>query len=792
MNPFKIMGDPPYMKNVLKSMEHYKLIFEHQIQKWQIGIPNLLFHGDDPIDSVTFFKYIVDNIIVPTEAKAIRYAKTARRYGTTVLSTSSDNIIKLLNTPSPSYDSLYSETQNIITYSYLDVIQTLVTRQNAQQKEISDDEDKRFNYFRKVQEAIDLLEIYNKHHQLPVIQLYKNIGIELNPHVSTFIVEATHKAITNYDLTFQRPTLQETSTPTLTPPATSPSAAGNTTNTAELAQSVSTPPSLMGGGGTNQVSPASLHTVSSASPLPLGQGHNITPLPSAPGGANKEGYEPSKNTQTTVAQPPPAYTSTEAHGATAAAQQTAAAQKHFAQNAPLRNASTINAAATSPSTSGHIHQQQASSMQHQQAPFPHQQQASFTLQPQIPFTTQPRAPFQQQQQAPFPQQQQATHTNQQQSISISITDPRDHQIPPFSGRYDQWEHFYNLFLNLIHNDPTTTNSTKMHRLIRALRGPALQLVKHLELSEENYQRMVDILRNAYGQPEAVCTKMMNTISNFQIISHTNGPEFNHFVSLLRQLYIHMQKYFPESISAPLPLLMHIYPILPRTLLTKWQLERAKLIETYGKEQITPFLLDKFVSFLEQEKNTNDAVNLTLETSSRTQPKQSYNSHSYQAFHIQTTKPPSHTPKIQTQPPTRPPFKFSSNQRTQQFSPQYRPPLPSSQQRNQSQNRPMSVSQRPGTPQPQKRVTFTNQPSDNACILCNKNNHVARNCKMLMPPTQVMDIVKKHGLCINCLMRGHGTNACKQPSHCGRGGCKLKHHRRLHGMPRLVKRPLKPQ
>ena len=59
-------------------------------------------------------------------------------------------------------------------------------------------------------------------------------------------------------------------------------------------------------------------------------------------------------------------------------------------------------------------------------------------------------------------------------------------IPEFSGNYNQWISFKDLFMETIHNNPTINNAQKMQHLKTKLKGEAERLIQHLTISSDNY------------------------------------------------------------------------------------------------------------------------------------------------------------------------------------------------------------------------------------------------------------------------------------------------------------------
>lgn len=67
------------------------------------------------------------------------------------------------------------------------------------------------------------------------------------------------------------------------------------------------------------------------------------------------------------------------------------------------------------------------------------------------------------------------------------------QIPKFSGQYEEWLEFHDLFVSLIHEHKAISDIQKFHYLRASLEGAAAQVIKSLEFSARNYQIAWDLL-----------------------------------------------------------------------------------------------------------------------------------------------------------------------------------------------------------------------------------------------------------------------------------------------------------
>lgn len=70
-------------------------------------------------------------------------------------------------------------------------------------------------------------------------------------------------------------------------------------------------------------------------------------------------------------------------------------------------------------------------------------------------------------------------------------------IPNFSGDFNDWLHFKNTFQCLVENQESLSDITKFCYLKNSLKGEALSLITHLDMSSDNYKISWDILMEKY-------------------------------------------------------------------------------------------------------------------------------------------------------------------------------------------------------------------------------------------------------------------------------------------------------
>ncbi|CAK5078999.1 unnamed protein product [Meloidogyne enterolobii] len=77
------------------------------------------------------------------------------------------------------------------------------------------------------------------------------------------------------------------------------------------------------------------------------------------------------------------------------------------------------------------------------------------------------------------------------------------QLPHFSGDAKEWPTFWQMFSSTIDNEPSYDNVLKMSYLLSLLDGPVLNVVAGYLPTNENYPRVVELLKSRYGDSRAL-------------------------------------------------------------------------------------------------------------------------------------------------------------------------------------------------------------------------------------------------------------------------------------------------
>ncbi|KAL0810597.1 hypothetical protein ABMA28_010714 [Loxostege sticticalis] len=110
-------------------------------------------------------------------------------------------------------------------------------------------------------------------------------------------------------------------------------------------------------------------------------------------------------------------------------------------------------------------------------------------------------------------QQCGLHTDKQQSSPSENSDvklPRI-QLPIFTGKYEEWQTFHDMFTSLIHNNKSLTGVQKLHYLKTNLQGDPSHLLQNYAITESNYEEAWQQLIKRYDNKRYNSNVVMKTL-----------------------------------------------------------------------------------------------------------------------------------------------------------------------------------------------------------------------------------------------------------------------------------------
>lgn len=104
-------------------------------------------------------------------------------------------------------------------------------------------------------------------------------------------------------------------------------------------------------------------------------------------------------------------------------------------------------------------------------------------------------------------------------------------LPTFSGKYQEWTPFSQMFRTIITNNNKLSNIEKFQYLKSSLSGDAADAIESLELSDENFQIAWDILENRYDKLRVIVQSHIQSILEIQPIKKENYTELRQLLNV---------------------------------------------------------------------------------------------------------------------------------------------------------------------------------------------------------------------------------------------------------------------
>lgn len=269
-------------------------------------------------------------------------------------------------------------------------------------------------------------------------------------------------------------------------------------------------------------------------------------------------------------------------------------------------------------------------------------------------------------------------------------------LPTFDGTYDNWLEFRDTFLSLIHNSKNIDNVQKLHYLRSALSGNALQVIKSLEFSAENYDIAWELLQNRYNNNRLLVHNHVKALFAAQSLSKESASSIRKLIdAFLRNIRALNALDEPTETWDTLIIFIMVSKLDSSTE-REWELYKSTILKAESKSKI------KFTDLIKFLKDRADVLETIKVSQNR------------------------HTPDIKVK-------KQSSNQ---SHSHSY-----------------VATQSKPSNQPSNHKRAFT-------CCLCNAAHALYNCTSFLNLSTQdKYKIVDEKGLCCNCLRSGHAVKDC---------------------------------
>ncbi|XP_028157884.1 uncharacterized protein LOC114351044, partial [Ostrinia furnacalis] len=115
---------------------------------------------------------------------------------------------------------------------------------------------------------------------------------------------------------------------------------------------------------------------------------------------------------------------------------------------------------------------------------------------------------------------QETHYTSSTTQSPEVKLPRI-EIPKFSGNYEAWPTFQDLFISLVDRNNTISGVQKLHYLKTSVTGEAELLLRHIQINEANYTQAWETLKRRYSNKRLIVTSLLKRMFSQKKLTSQN-------------------------------------------------------------------------------------------------------------------------------------------------------------------------------------------------------------------------------------------------------------------------------
>lgn len=102
------------------------------------------------------------------------------------------------------------------------------------------------------------------------------------------------------------------------------------------------------------------------------------------------------------------------------------------------------------------------------------------------------------------------------------------QLPTFSGRYEDWPTYQDLFTALVHNT-NLSNVQKLHYLKTSVSGEAEILLRQIQTLETNYVQAWDLLKGRFGNKKMILNSLLKRLFGQKKVSSQSSSQIKNIL-----------------------------------------------------------------------------------------------------------------------------------------------------------------------------------------------------------------------------------------------------------------------
>ncbi|KAJ8736653.1 hypothetical protein PYW08_007309 [Mythimna loreyi] len=176
-------------------------------------------------------------------------------------------------------------------------------------------------------------------------------------------------------------------------------------------------------------------------------------------------------------------------------------------------------------------------------------------------------------------------------------------LPSFDGNYDNWLEFRDMFLSMIHNSKQLDNIQKFHYLRSSLTGNALQVIKSVEFSSDNYNVAWELIVNRFNNNKLLIHNHIKALFTMSAVTKESPVQIRKLIdTILKNLRALKLLGEPTQFWDTLLIYM-ITTKLDVTIEKEWE----QFKNTSASNSIKIFNLNSLIQFLKDKADTLEMV-----------------------------------------------------------------------------------------------------------------------------------------------------------------------------------------
>lgn len=107
-------------------------------------------------------------------------------------------------------------------------------------------------------------------------------------------------------------------------------------------------------------------------------------------------------------------------------------------------------------------------------------------------------------------------------------------LPEFSGKYVEWQSFYEMFVSLVHNNPDLDNVQKMHYLKSKLTGSAAKMLNRFKPTSANYIPAWEILIKRFQNKRIIVNEFLDSLLSAPALTSDSPDGLRNLIDLTNE------------------------------------------------------------------------------------------------------------------------------------------------------------------------------------------------------------------------------------------------------------------